>query len=146
MKGITTAEDARLAIEHGVDVVHVSNHGGRQLDHARGTLDALIEIAAAVENQAAIYVDGGFMRGTDILKALALGADAVGLGRLYCLALAAGGQAGVVRMLEILEDELVTALALLGASAIQELSPAYIVHEPAPPAPPHLFSSFPLMK
>ena len=106
VKGIATAEDAALALENGVDVVYVSNHGGRQLDHGRGAMDILPEVASTVRGKAEIIVDGGFMRGTDILKALAMGAKLVGLGRLQALALAAAGREGVVRMLELLEAEL----------------------------------------
>ena len=96
---------------HGVDVLWVSNHGGRQIDHGLGSLDALPEVVQAVQGKAKIIVDGGVQRGSDILKAVALGADAVALGRLQAWGLAAGGQAGVVRMLEILEDEMVSAMA-----------------------------------
>ena len=146
LKGIAAAEDARLALEHGVDIIYVSNHGGRQLDHALGTLDALLEIQSTVAGQTTVFVDGGFMRGSDILKALALGADGVGLGRLYCLALAADGVEGVVRMLRILQDELQTALALVGADSPSRLTRQMVVDQAFPPAPPHLFSSFPLLK
>ena len=145
LKGIASPEDAKLAIEHGVDVVYVSNHGGRQLDHAQGTMDALGEMAETVSGQAKLYVDGGFMRGTDIVKALAMGADAVGIGRLYCFALAAGGEAGVTRMLQILEEELVTALALVGAGSLADLTRKHVVAEPFLVSQPHLLSAFPLL-
>ncbi|MFK7805272.1 MAG: alpha-hydroxy acid oxidase [Anaerolineae bacterium] len=145
LKGIATPEDAHLAIEHGVDVVYVSNHGGRQLDQAQGTLDALSSIAEVVSGSSKLFVDGGFMRGTDIVKALAVGADAVGIGRLYCLALAAAGEDGVTRMLQILNEELVTALSLVGASSLSSLSRNYIVDEPFLVSQPHLLSAFPLM-
>jgi isopentenyl diphosphate isomerase/L-lactate dehydrogenase-like FMN-dependent dehydrogenase len=121
VKGIATGEDAALAIEHGVDVVYVSNHGGRQLDHARGTMDMLPEVVSAVRGKARVIVDGGFMRGTDILKALAMGAHLVGLGRLQALALAAAGREGVVRMLELLETELTIGMKLLGVAKLDEL-------------------------
>lgn len=123
LKGIMSAEDALLAVEHGVEVVYVSNHGGRQLDHAPGALDLLADIAPHVRGRCTLLVDGGFIRGTDILKALALGADAVGLGKLHGLALASGGQAGVVRMLEILREELSVNMALLGCRDIGALGP-----------------------
>ncbi|OGK77481.1 MAG: alpha-hydroxy-acid oxidizing enzyme, partial [Candidatus Rokubacteria bacterium GWA2_70_23] len=103
LKGIATAEDAALACDLGVDGLYVSNHGGRQLDHGRGTTEALPEVVAAVGGRATIIVDGGFLRGTDIVKAVALGAAAVGIGRLACFGLAAAGQAGLVRVLELLE-------------------------------------------
>ena len=89
LKGIATAEDAALACEHGVDCVYVSNHGGRQLDHGRGSMDVLPEVLAAVRGRAKVMIDGSFCRGTDIVKAIALGADAVAMGRMYCYALAA---------------------------------------------------------
>src|SRR5262245_52535671 len=92
LKGIQTAEDAELALQHGVDVIYVSNHGGRQLDHCRGAVDVLPEIASTARGKAQIVIDGGFMRGTDVVKAIAKGAAMVGVGRLQALALGAGGQ------------------------------------------------------
>src|SRR5207302_8739582 len=97
LKGIAPAEDAALAVEHGVAAVYVSNHGGRQLDHGRGALDLLPEVVQAVGGKARIVVDGGISRGSDVLKAIALGADLVSVGRLYCYGLAAAGRAGIVR-------------------------------------------------
>src|SRR5258707_4377845 len=97
MKGIATGEDAAIACDHGVDGVYVSNHGGRQLDHGRGSIEVLPEVVKAVAGRSTVIVDGGFMRGTDVLKAIALGAQVVGLGRLTCLGLAAAGEAGLVR-------------------------------------------------
>jgi glycolate oxidase len=145
LKGIGTAEDAKLAVKHGVDVVYVSNHGGRQLDHGRGAMDVLPEIVAAVGGKAKIIVDGGFNRGTDIVKALALGADLVGLGRMEAAALAAGGQAGVVRMLELLENEVHVAFGLLGVTRWPELDRSYL-HLGAPPVSwPQTLSAFPLL-
>ena len=126
LKGIATAEDARIAVEHGVDVIYVSNHGGRQLDHNRGTIQMLGEVTDAVGDQADVVIDGGFMRGTDILKAIALGARAVGLGKLQVWALAAGGEAALVRCLEILEEEIVTAMELLGVTALDQLDASYL--------------------
>ncbi|HEV8456873.1 MAG TPA: alpha-hydroxy acid oxidase, partial [Methylomirabilota bacterium] len=113
LKGIATAEDADLACEHGVDMIYVSNHGGRQLDHGRGTMELLPEITAAIGGRAGVVVDGGCLRGTDVVKAMALGAQAVGIGRLACMGLAAAGQAGLVRALELLEDEIRICLGLL---------------------------------
>ncbi|MDR7602317.1 MAG: alpha-hydroxy acid oxidase, partial [Armatimonadota bacterium] len=112
VKGILTVEDARLAVEHGVQVVYVSNHGGRQLDYAPATVDVLPEVVAAIEGQAEVLVDGGILRGTDVVKALALGARAVLIGKLQCWALAAAGQEGVERALELLQEELGTTLGL----------------------------------
>src|SRR6266849_672333 len=120
LKGIATAEDAALAVEHGVELVYVSNHGGRQLDHGRGSLDVLPEVVAAVAGRADVMVDGGFMRGTDVVKAITLGAQCVGLGRLQCLGLAAAGQAGLERALEILEEEVRICLGLLGVTSYSQ--------------------------
>ena len=117
VKGIQTAEDAELALEHGVEVIYVSNHGGRELDQAEAAIETLREVVDVVGDRAEIVVDGGFMRGTDVLKAIALGARAVGLGRLQALALAAGGAAALVRALELLEDEIRTSMGLLGVRA-----------------------------
>jgi glycolate oxidase len=126
LKGVQTAEDAEIAVQHGVDYIWVSNHGGRQIDHGLGSLDTLPEIAQAVGGRARIIVDGGVQRGTDILKAIALGADVVALGRLQAWGLAAAGQVGVVRMLEILEDELVSAMGLTGLTSIDKITPKYV--------------------
>src|SRR5439155_7133906 len=101
LKGVGTAEDAALAVDHGVDVVWVSNHGGRQLDHGLGTLDTLPEIVEAVAGRAEIIIDGGFQRGSDVLKAVALGANAVAIGKLQGWGMAAAGKEGVQRVLEI---------------------------------------------
>ncbi len=144
LKGIATAEDAEMACAHGVDVVYVSNHGGRQLDHGRGALDVLPEVVAAVAGRAAVAIDGGFVRGTDIVKAIALGADLVGLGRLACIGMAAGGVDGVVRMFEILEDEVRICLGLLGVTGFDGIEASHLIRaEPVDAA--HVFSAFPLL-
>lgn len=141
LKGVQTAEDAELAVQHGVDVIWATNHGGRQIDHAQGTLDTLPEIVAAANGKARVIMDGGVQRGSDILKAIALGADAVALGRLQAWGLAAGGKDGVVRMLEILEDEIICEMGLLGVSSIGQLNKKYIC--PAESVtPPHEMSSW----
>ncbi|QDM20789.1 alpha-hydroxy-acid oxidizing protein [Tardiphaga sp. vice154] len=124
LKGIMTPEDALLGVEHGIDVVYISNHGGRQLDHTAATLDQLELIAPVIAGRSKILIDSGFMSGTDVLKALALGADAVGLGKAQGAALAAGGQHGVERLLAILGDEIKTAMALLGCTKITDVGPA----------------------
>ena len=144
LKGIATAEDAGLACEHGVDVVYVSNHGGRQLDHCRGTLDTLPEVVEEVDGRTEVVVDGGFMRGTDVVKAMVLGADAVGIGRLEAIAMAAGGREGVVRMLRILEHEIVTCLGLLGVTGWDELDASYL-HRAVPVDPPGVLSALPFL-
>ncbi len=144
LKGIATAEDAALACEHGVEVVYVSNHGGRQLDHGRGAIDVLPEVVQAVAGRARIIVDGGFMRGTDVVKGIALGADMVGIGRLTCCGLAAAGAPGLVRTLELLEDEIRICLGLLGADRLAVLDRSY-VHAATPVTLPHVTSAFPLL-
>jgi isopentenyl diphosphate isomerase/L-lactate dehydrogenase-like FMN-dependent dehydrogenase len=145
LKGIACAEDAELAVQHGVEVVYVSNHGGRQLDQGRAALDVLPEVVGVVNRRAKVFVDGGVLRGTDVLKALALGADAVAIGRLEGLALAAGGAPAVLRMLELLEIEIRTNLALMGLSSIDQLKPSCLV--PADPVGwPHALSGFPLLE
>jgi isopentenyl diphosphate isomerase/L-lactate dehydrogenase-like FMN-dependent dehydrogenase len=145
LKGIATAEDARIAVEHGVQAVYVSNHGGRQLDHGRGCIEILPEVVDAVRGRAEVIVDGGFFRGADIVKAMALGANAVGLGKLQGLALAAAGEAGAVRMLELLEDEVRRCLGLLGVTSFAELNPSYVTAaSPLPRIGMH--SVFPLLE
>src|SRR5580698_1168886 len=144
LKGIATAEDAAIALDHGVDWIYVSNHGGRQLDHGRGSMQVLPEIVAAVAGRAKIMVDGSFCRGTDIVKAIVMGADLVGIGRLQCWALAAAGEAGIVRMLELLEDEVIRCLGLLGVTRFAELDKSYL-HPATPTNLPHVFSAFPLL-
>jgi glycolate oxidase len=144
IKGIATAEDAVIALDHGVDWIYVSNHGGRQLDHGRGAMHVLPEIVDAVAGRAKIMVDGSFCRGTDIVKAIASGADLVGIGRLQCWALAAAGETGIVRMLELLEDEVVRCLGLLGVTNLGELNKSYL-HPATPTNLPDVFSAFPLL-
>ena len=145
IKGIATAEDAALAVDHGVDWIYVSNHGGRQLDHGLGSMHVLPEIVSAVGGRAKIMVDGSFCRGSDIVKAIAMGADLVGIGRLQCWALAANGEAGILRMLELLEDEVIRSLGLLGVTRFAELDKSYL-HQAAPTNLPHVFSAFPLLE
>ena len=144
LKGIATAEDAALACDFGIDVVYVSNHGGRQLDHARGSIDVLPEVVEAVAGRAEILVDGGFLRGTDIVKAIALGATAVGLGRLNGFGMAAGGVSGVTRMLELLEAEMRSCLGLLGVNRFDELDARYL-HRAEPVHGGGMRSAYPLL-
>src|SRR6185437_2696202 len=132
LKGIATPEDALIAVEHGVDCVYVSNHGGRQLDQGLGSVAVLPEIVEAVAGRARIIVDGSITRGT----------AAVAVGRLYVYGLAAAGREGVVRLFEILEDEIRICLSLLGVTSYAELDKSYI--RPARTvAPPHVHSVFP---
>jgi glycolate oxidase len=141
IKGIQAGEDAELALEHGVDVLWVSNHGGRQLDHALGSLDVLPEVVEVVRGRAPIVVDGGFWRGTDVLKAIALGADAVASGRMHAWALGAGGVPVLERMLEIIEGEIHTSMALLGVTSLGQLNPSFVRH-----AVPVNRGAFPLLE
>jgi isopentenyl diphosphate isomerase/L-lactate dehydrogenase-like FMN-dependent dehydrogenase len=122
VKGLITGEDAALAVEHGAAGVVVSNHGGRQLDNAPATIDALPEVVEAVDGRIPVLLDGGIRRGTDVAIALALGADAVLVGRPALWGLAVDGEAGARLALEILADELRLALALLGAAKASDLT------------------------
>lgn len=144
LKGIATAEDARIALDHGVDCVYVSNHGGRQLDHGLGAADVLPEVVDALRGRAEIAIDGGFVRGTDIVKARALGADIVGMGRMLCCGLAAGGAEGVALVLELLAEECRIALGLLGVNSFAELTPHHLTRTD-PVVEPHVWSQFPLL-
>jgi 4-hydroxymandelate oxidase len=126
LKGILTAEDARLAVEHGAAAVWVSNHGARQLDRSPASIDVLEEIVAAVAGRAEVYMDGGIRRGIDVATALALGARAVFLGRPVLWALAADGEAGVTRVLSMMATELRETMALLGTPTVADISRAYV--------------------
>jgi glycolate oxidase len=144
LKGIGCAEDAEIAVKHGVQVVYVSNHGGRQLDHGVGSLAVLPEVVQAVGGRARVWMDGGISRGTDVVKAIALGAELVGIGRLYCYGLAAAGGDGVRRVLELLEDEVRTCLGLMGADSFAAVERNQLVAAP-PVTAPHVHSAFPLL-
>ena len=126
LKGIMTARDARRAVELGVELIWVSNHGGRQLDHTQGSIDALPAIVDAVAGAAAIVVDGGFNRGTAVLKGVALGANVVAVGRTALWGLAVDGAAGVASALGILRREMRTTMALCGQTSVKGLSPDLI--------------------
>ena len=126
LKGILTAEDATLACEHGAAGIVVSNHGGRQLDGVPATLDVLPEVVEAVGGRAEVYLDGGVRRGTDVAKALALGARAVFVGRPALWGLAAGGREGARHVLEILQAEIRLALVLLGCPTPGDVGPAHV--------------------
>lgn len=126
LKGIETHEDARLAREHGVDGLIVSNHGGRALDTGRSTIEVLAEVVDATGGQIPVMIDGGFRRGTDVFKALALGARAVGIGRPYVWALSAFGQAGVERVLDILRAELQLTMRQCGTPTVSQITRAAV--------------------
>jgi len=119
----------------------VSNHGGRQLDFGQASIEVLPEVVAAVGGRAQIIMDGGIQRGTDVLKAVALGARAVAIGKLQGWGLGAGGTAGVVRMLEILENEMQVAMGLMGITSLSQLSPASVTRA-EPVTEPHEMSTF----
>ena len=144
LKGILSPEDAELAVEHGVDTAYVSNHGGRQLDHAPATIEVLPEIVEAVGGKAEVVADSGFMRGTDVVKALAMGARAVAIGKLMVWGLAAGGEEALLRTLELLKTEIATTMANIGAKRVADLSPRSLRPSPPPdPAPWPVGSSLP---
>ncbi|KAG1681126.1 hypothetical protein FOA52_015568 [Chlamydomonas sp. UWO 241] len=130
VKGLLSPHDATLALQAGVDGIIVSNHGGRQLDYSPSALEALPAIVAVVRGRVPIIVDGGFRRGTDVLKAIALGASAVMLGRPVMYGLALGGEAGVARVLRLLRDEVATAMALAGCTSLRDVTPALLVLPP----------------
>jgi L-lactate dehydrogenase (cytochrome) len=126
VKGVLTADDARRAVDEGAAAISVSNHGGRQLDCVQSSLRSLPEVVAAVHGQTEILLDGGIRRGTDIVKALSLGARAVLCGRAYAYGLAAAGEAGVNRAIEILRADLDRTLRLLGCPSVAELDRSYV--------------------
>ncbi len=127
IKGLETREDAALALEHGAEGIIVSNHGGRATETGRGALECLPEVVQEVRGRIPVLMDGGVRRGTDVLKALALGATAVGIGRPYIWGLGAFGQQGVDRALEILNNELRLAMVGVGARSLKEITPSAVV-------------------
>jgi isopentenyl diphosphate isomerase/L-lactate dehydrogenase-like FMN-dependent dehydrogenase len=130
LKGIVTREDAQLAVEHGVDGIIVSNHGGRAEETLRSTIECLPEVLDGCARKIPVLVDGGFRRGTDIFKALAFGATAVGIGRPYIWGLAAFGQPGVEAVLTILQRELQTIMRQAGTTSIDKITSAYLAKRP----------------
>jgi L-lactate dehydrogenase (cytochrome) len=130
IKGVLTADDARRSVDEGAAAIVVSNHGGRQLDGAPATIKVLPEIAAAVGTQTEILIDGGIRRGSDIVKAICMGARAVLLGRAYAYGLAAAGEAGVFRALDILREDVDRTLRLLGCRSVLDLNSGYVEYPP----------------
>jgi len=126
VKGILTAEDAVLAVEHGVEGIMVSNHGGRQLDRSPAAIDVLEEVVQAVGARAEVYLDGGVRRGADVLIALGLGARAVFIGRPFLYALATAGEAGVGRALQLIRAEIENSMALLGTPSIADIHRSHV--------------------
>ena len=126
VKGVLTGDDGRRAVDEGAAAIVVSNHGGRQLDCVSSTLRVLPEVVAAVNGQTEVLMDGGVRRGTDIVKALCLGARAVLCGRAYAYGLAAAGEAGVTRAIEILREDVKRTLILLGCPGVSALDRSYV--------------------
>jgi isopentenyl diphosphate isomerase/L-lactate dehydrogenase-like FMN-dependent dehydrogenase len=122
LKGIMTGEDAKEAMRHSVDGIIVSNHGGRAEESGQATIGVLVEVVDAVGGRVPVLIDGGVRRGTDVLKALGLGASAVGIGRPYVWGLASFGEAGVDRVLQILDDEFITIMRQVGAVNINQIT------------------------
>ena len=145
LKGLATAEDADRACALGIDGIYVSNHGGRQLDHGAGALEILPEMLDAVAKRAITIVDGGISRGSDIVKAIAMGADLVAIGRLYCYGLAAAGAEGIARIIDLLEIEVTECLGLLGVTSFAQLDRSYLRPVEAVTTP-HVLSAFPLLE
>jgi isopentenyl diphosphate isomerase/L-lactate dehydrogenase-like FMN-dependent dehydrogenase len=127
LKGIDSEEDAELAVQHGVDGLLVSNHGGRAAETLRATIDCLPEVVRAVRGRIPVFLDGGVRHGTDIYKALASGASGVGIGRPYIWGLSAFGEAGVERVLEILRAELRLTMQQMGTPAVEDITAARLV-------------------
>ena len=126
IKGIVTHEDAKICLDKGVDAIMISNHGGRQEESNRGTIESLPEIMEVVQDRIPVLIDGGFRRGTDVFKALALGARAVGIGRPYLWGLGAFGQAGVKKVLDLLQAELIRIMQLAGATSIARIQRSHV--------------------
>jgi L-lactate dehydrogenase (cytochrome) len=126
LKGIQTVDDARIAADHGVDAISVSNHGGRQLDDAPPALDLVAPVVDAVGDRVEVYCDGGVRRGSDVLKAVALGARACLIGRAYLYALGAAGELGVDAVIAMFEADLRRTMSLLGINRVDELGPEYV--------------------
>ncbi|XP_070569649.1 2-Hydroxyacid oxidase 2-like [Ptychodera flava] len=129
VKGVLTAEDAILAVNHGASAIIVSNHGGRALDSAPATIEALPEVARAIGDRVEVYIDGGIRNGIDVFKALALGAKAVFVGRPILYGLAHSGEEGVNNILEILKSELVRTMQFAGCRTLSDIKPSFVVHE-----------------
>jgi 4-hydroxymandelate oxidase len=126
IKGIDTREDARLCVEHGIDGILVSNHGGRSTETGRATIEALPEVVEEVGSRLTVFVDGGFRRGGDVFKGLALGAKAVGIGRPFLWGLGAFGQPGVDRVLEILQADLKLTMGNCGTRTVADITREYV--------------------
>ncbi|CAI0548487.1 unnamed protein product [Linum tenue] len=133
VKGVLTAEDAKLAVQNGAAGIIVSNHGARQLDYVPATITALEEVVKAAQGRVPVFLDGGVRRGTDVFKALALGASGVFIGRPVLFSLAADGEAGVRKVLQMLRDELELTMALSGCTSLKEITRSHIATDWDPP-------------
>ncbi len=145
LKGIATEEDAKICIDEGVDVIYVSNHGGRQLDYGFGGADLIQPISEVVKNKSKVFFDGGVCRGTDVVKAISLGADCVGIGRLQCYAAATNGREGLNKMIDILTHEILVCMRLLGVNCLGDLNSNHVKKDISI-SDPSLISSFPLIE
>ena len=145
LKGIATEEDAKICIDEGVDVIYISNHGGRQLDYGFGGADLIQPISQVVKNKSKIFFDGGVCRGTDVVKAISLGADCIGIGRLQCYAAATNGREGLNKMIDILTHEILVCMRLLGVNCLSDLNSNYVKKDISI-SDPSLISSFPLIE
>ena len=145
LKGIATVEDAKISVNEGIDVIYISNHGGRQLDYGIGGADLINPISKVVKNKSKIFFDGGVLRGSDIVKAIALGADCVGIGRLQCYAAATNGRNGLNKMIDILQNEILVCMRLLGVNNLNDLNENCIKKDISI-SDPSLTSAFPLIK
>ena len=145
LKGIATEEDAKICIDEGVDVIYISNHGGRQLDYGFGGADLIQPISQVVKNKSKIFFDGGVCRGTDVVKAISLGADCIGIGRLQCYAAATNGREGLNKMIDILTHEILVCMRLLGVNCLGDLNSNYVKKDISI-SDPSLISSFPLIE
>ncbi len=145
LKGIATDEDAKICIDEGIDVIYISNHGGRQLDYGFGGADLIQPISQVVKNKSKIFFDGGICRGTDVVKAISLGADCIGIGRLQCYAAATNGREGLNKMIDILTHEILVCMRLLGVNCLGDLNSNYVKKDISI-SDPSLISSFPLIE
>ena len=145
LKGIVTEEDAKICVDEGIDVIYISNHGGRQLDYGFGGADLIQPISQVVKNKSKIFFDGGVCRGTDVVKAISLGADCIGIGRLQCYAAATNGRKGLNKMIDILTHEILVCMRLLGVNCLGDLNSNYVKKDISI-SNPSLISSFPLIE
>ena len=145
LKGIATEEDAKICVDEGIDVIYISNHGGRQLDYGFGGADLIQPISQVVKNKSMIFFDGGICRGTDVVKAISLGADCVGIGRLQCYAAATNGREGLNKMIDILTHEILVCMRLLGVNCLGDLNSKFVKKDISI-SDPSLISSFPLIE